>query len=188
MYPVWAQLTVAFCLRDTDIFIPRHSRLITDNFERETFGLEPLLLLNQQMQINKCLNDQTDLEFCVWLPVPSSSLINCLIWRSFSDLSRSQKPFPLTCSMLCFLRCMILYGQSGGTDGPQCVVQKKKKKESNFYHFQFSTLLNHNQIIYKLLSKFQTVNMPPKHVWLQVLVSLVKKKQVGLASIWSACH
>lgn len=32
------------------------------------------IALNVQMQIHKCLNDQTDLEFCVWLPVNSIQL------------------------------------------------------------------------------------------------------------------
>lgn len=38
--------------------------------------------------------------------------------------------------------------------------------------------MNHNQINHKLLPKFQTVNMAPKHIWLWVLVYLVKKQQV----------
>lgn len=39
---------------------------------------------------------------------------------------------------------------------------KKKKKEPHSHHFQFSTLMNHNQINHKLLPKFQTVNMGTK--------------------------
>lgn len=71
VYHFWAQLTVAFCLSDPDLFLPRHSRLITGCFEREAFGVEPLLPLNEQIQMNKCFSDQTDIELCVWLPVNS---------------------------------------------------------------------------------------------------------------------
>lgn len=38
--------------------------------------------------------------------------------------------------------------------------------------------MNHNQINHKLLPQFQTDNMAPKHIWLQVSVYLVKKQQV----------
>lgn len=38
--------------------------------------------------------------------------------------------------------------------------------------------MNHNQINCKLLPKFQTVNMAPKHSWQRVSVYLVKKQQV----------
>lgn len=56
----------------------------------------------------------------------------------------------------------------------QCVVQKKICSP----HFQFSTLMNHNQIIHKLPPQFQTNRMAQKHVWLRVRVYLVKKQQV----------
>lgn len=43
-------------------------------FEWETFALELLSPLNEQMQICKRLNDQTDLQFCIRLPVNSIQL------------------------------------------------------------------------------------------------------------------
>lgn len=55
----------------------------------------------------------------------------------------------------------------------QCVVDKTRSS-----HFQFSTLMNHNQIIHKLLPQMQANNMAQKHVWLWVWVYLVKKQQV----------
>lgn len=55
----------------------------------------------------------------------------------------------------------------------QCVVQKTR-----FPHFQFSTLMNHNQIIHKLPPQFQTNNMAQKYVWLWVWLYLMMKQQV----------
>lgn len=61
---------------------------------------------------------------------------------------------------------------------PACGSKKKKKERSHSPYFQFSTLMNHNQINHKLLPQFQTDNMAPEHIWLRVSVYLVKKQQV----------
>lgn len=71
----------------------------------------------------------------------------------------------------------------------QCEVQRKKKTRSP--HFQFSTLMNHNQIIHKLPPRFQTNRMAGKHVWRRVLGLFGEEAaswRAGTASIWSACH
>lgn len=68
---------------------------------------------------------------------------------------------------------------------------KKKKKKTRSPHFQFSTLMNHNQIIHKLPPQFQTNRMAGKHVWRRVLGLFGEETaswRAGTASIWSACH
>lgn len=85
--------------------------------------------------------------------------------------------YPLTHSQLyllqCVIQCVILYGQSGTADGPSVWLTKTPSP-----HFQFSTLMNHNQIIHKLPPQFQTNNMAQRRVWLWVWVYLVRKQQV----------
>lgn len=63
-----------------------------------------------------------------------------------------------------------------------------QKKNTPSPHSQFSTLMNHNQMINKLPPQFQTNKMAPE---LLVWVCLVRKgttRQVGPASIWPARH
>lgn len=69
---------------------------------------------------------------------------------------------------------VILYGQSGRADGPSVGSEKNYPLPT----FQFSTLMNRNQIIHKLPPRFQTNNMAQKHVWPLVWVCLMGKQQV----------
>lgn len=91
--------------------------------------------------------------------------------------------YPLTHSQQHSLQCVILYGQSGRADGPSVWLRKTPSP-----HFQFSTLMNHNQIIHKLPPRFQTNNMAQKCVWLRVWVWLVRRQHVdelARSGIWS---
>lgn len=91
--------------------------------------------------------------------------------------------YPLTHSQQHSLQCVILYGQSGRADGPSVWLRKTPSP-----HFQFSTLMNHNQIIHKLPPRFQTNNMAQKCVWLRVRVWLVRRQHVdelARSGIWS---
>lgn len=91
--------------------------------------------------------------------------------------------YPLTHSQQHSLQCVILYGQSGRADGPSVWLRKTPSP-----HFQFSTLMNHNQIIHKLPPRFQTNNMAQKRVWLRVRVWLVRRQHVdelARSGIWS---
>lgn len=87
------------------------------------------------------------------------------------------RAYPLTHSkqylLQCATQCVILYGQSGRADGLSVWLRKTPSP-----HFQFSTLMNHNQIIHKLPPQFQINNMARKRVWLQVWVCLVRKQRV----------
>lgn len=87
------------------------------------------------------------------------------------------RAYPVTHSQLyllqCVIQCVILYGQSGRADGLSVWLRKTPSP-----HFQFSTLMNHNQIIHKLPPQFQTNNMAQKRVWLWVWICLVKRQQV----------
>lgn len=62
----------------------------------------------------------------------------------------------------------------------QCGVQEKNKKKPS-PHFQFSTLMNHNQIIHKLPPRFQTNRTAGgggSLFWLPLPAHLVKKQRV----------
>lgn len=93
--------------------------------------------------------------------------------QSFDEQSLQSLPLNSLPALQCVLiQCVILYGQSGRADGPSVWLWKTPSP-----HFQFSTLMNHNQIIHKLPPRFQTNNMAQRHVWLQVWVCLVRKQR-----------
>lgn len=133
------------------------------------------------MLSNKCLNYQIDLGFRLWLPANSyqpSDQVSCLTVFHRS-VEAALEPLPLDPLHATFTAACDILRAIWRSRWPQRVVPKKEKKErSHSLRFQFSTLMNHNQINHKLLPQFQTDNMAPKHIWLQVSVYLVKKQQV----------